>query len=63
MFWNRRERDNGDIFWNGFPVEKIVDSILKINEDVYNVNDNIQNAFTNTSNISSKKLIDKDKEI
>ena len=33
--------DNGDIIWNGFPVENLGGNKLKLNEDVYNKNDNL----------------------
>ena len=60
--FNIEEGDNGDIFWNGFPVEKIVGNKLKINEKIYEISDDLQNVFTNTSNIPLKKLNDRDRE-
>ena len=62
-FCKIEERTSGDIFWNGFPVEKLGGNKLKINEDVYNKSDDLQNVFTKTSNIPLKKLNDKDKEM
>ena len=57
------ERSNGDIFWNGSPVEKLGGNKLKIEEDIYNLTENLQNVLNNTSNLPLKKLNDKDKEI
>ena len=62
-FFNIEERDNGDIIWNGFPVEKMAGNELKIFEDIYNISDNLQNVFTDTSNIPLKKLIGKDRQV
>ena len=61
-FFNIEERDNCDIFWNGFPVEKIGGNKLKINDKIFNITDDLQNVFANTSNVPLKKLNDKDKE-
>ena len=62
-FFNIEERDNGDIFWNGFPVEKIGGSKLKINEKIYDITLGIQKVLTKTSYIPLKKLNDEDREI
>ena len=62
VFFNIEERDNGDIFWNGFPAEKRGDNKLKINEKIYDITPAIQKV-TDTSNIPLKKLNDKDNEI
>ena len=61
-FFNIQERNNGDITWNGFPVEKIGGKKLKIDEDVYNTSDDLQSVFTITSNIPLKKSNDEDME-
>ena len=63
-FFNIEERDNGDIIWNGFSIEKIVGKKLEINEKIHIISDDLQNVFTNTSNfLPLKKLNDKDSEI
>ena len=62
-FFNIKESDDGDIFRNGFPVEKIGGNKLKINEKVHNITPGIQKVLTDTSNIPLKKLNDKDREI
>ena len=62
-FFNIEERDNGDIVWNGFSVEKIGGIKIKINENIYKISDDLQNVFTNTSNIPLKNLNDKDRQI
>ena len=56
-------KENGDIFWNGFPVEKMGGNRLKINEKIFEITPGIQKVLTNTSNIPLKKLNDQDKEI
>ena len=63
VFFNLEERDNGDIIWNGFRVEKMGDNKLKNIEKIYNVTPGIQKVLTNTSNIPLKKLNDKDREV
>ena len=62
-FFKKEERDNGDVFWNGFPVEKIVGNKIKINENIFDITRGIQKALTDTSNIPIKKLNDQDGEI
>ena len=62
-FFNIEESVDGDIFWNGFPVEKIGGKKLRINEKIHNITPGIQKVKTDTSNIPLKKLNDKDKEI
>ena len=57
------ERDNGDIIWNGFPVEKNGGIRLKIKEKIYDITPGIQKVLTDTSNIPMKKLNEKDREI
>ena len=61
-FFKIEERDNGDVFWNGFPVEKIGGNKIKINENVF-ITRGIQKVLTDTSNIPIKKLNDQDREI
>ena len=51
-FFKIEARANDDIFWNGFPVEKIGGN--KINEKIFIISDDLQNVFTNTSNIPLK---------
>ena len=51
------------MFWNGFPVDKLGDEKLKINEDIYDESENLQNVLTNTSIIPLKKLNDMVKKI
>ena len=36
-FFNTEQRDNGDIVWNGFPVEKMNGNKPKIIEKIYNI--------------------------
>ena len=62
-FFNIKERDNGDMFWNGLPVEKIGGNKLKINENIHVITPGIQKVLTDTSNIPLKKLNDQDREI
>ena len=62
-FFNIEETDDGDIFWNGFPVEKMGGNKLKINEKIHNITPGFQKVLTETSNIPLKKLKDKDREI
>ena len=62
-FFTIEERENGDIIWNGFPVEEMAGNKLKINEKIYNITPGIQKVLTDTSNIPLKKLNDKDNEI
>ena len=61
-FFNIEERDNGDIFWNGFPVEKKGGNKIKIIDKIYNINDDLPDVFTNTTNVPLKKLNEKDRE-
>ena len=62
-FFNIQERDNGDVFWNGFPVEKIGGNKIKINENIFDITQGIQKVITDTSSRPIKKLIDQDSEI
>ena len=62
-FFNIEEGDNGDIYWNRFPVEKIGGNKLKTNEKIYDRTPGIQKILTDTCNIPLKKLNDKDREI
>ena len=62
-FFKIEERDNGDVFWNGFPVEKIGGNKIKIDENVFDITRGIQKVLTDTSNIPIKKLNDQDREI
>ena len=62
-FFNIEERDNGDIFWNGIPVEKVAGNKIKINENVFDITQGIQKVLTDTSNIPIKKLNDQDRVI
>ena len=41
-FLNVEETDDGDIFWNGFPIEKMGSSKHKIDEKISNINPGIQ---------------------
>ena len=62
-FFKIEEGDKGDIFWNGFPVEKIGGNKLKINKNIHVITPGIQKVLTDTSNIPLKKLNDQDREI
>ena len=62
-FFIIEERDNGDVFWNGFPVEKIGGNKIKINQNVFDITRGIQKVLTDTSKIPIKKLNDQDREI
>ena len=62
-FFNIEERDNGDNFWNGIPVEKVGCNKIKINENVFDIARGIQKVLTDTSNIPIKKLNDQDRVI
>ena len=60
-FFNIEETNDGEIFWNGFPVEKMGGNKLKINEKIHNITPGIQKVLTETSNIPIKQLNDQDK--
>ena len=62
-FFNIEENDDGNIFWNGFPIEKMGGNKLKINEKVFKIPKSIQKVFIDTSDKSIKMLNEKDKEI
>ena len=62
-FFNIEETNDGETFWNGFPVEKMGGSKLKIIEKVYNITPGIQKVLTDTSNIPIKQLNDQDRGI
>ena len=62
-FFKIEEIDNGDVFWNGFPVEKIGGNRIKINENVFDITQGIQKVLTDTANIPIKKLNGQDREI
>ena len=62
-FFNIEERENDDIFWTGFPVEKIGGNKLKINENIFDITPGLQKVLTDTSNLPLKKLNDQDREI
>ena len=62
-FFNIEERDNGDVFWKGFPVEKIGGNKIKIDENIFNITQYIQKVLTDTSSIPIKKINDQDREI
>ena len=61
-FFNIEEKDNGDIFWNGFPVEKMGGNKLKINGKIHEIPQSVQKVLTDTSNIPIKQLNDKDRD-
>ena len=60
--FNIEDRDNGDIIWKRFRVEKVGCNELKINESFYDITPGIQKVLTDTSNIPMKKLNDQDRE-
>ena len=62
-FFNIEERVNGDIFWNGLPVEKTGGNKLKINENFFDISPGIQKVLNDTSKIPLKKLNIQDREI
>ena len=62
-FFNIEERDNGDKFWNGIPVEKVGGNKIKIKENVFDITRGIQKVLTDTSNIPIKKLNDQNRVI
>ena len=62
-FFNIEETDDGEFFWNGFPVEKMGGNKLKINGKIHNITPSIQKVLTETSNIPLKKVNDKDNDI
>ena len=62
-FFIIEETDDGEIFWNGFPVEKMGGNRLKINGKIHNITPSIQKVLAETSNIPLKKLNDKDNDI
>ena len=61
-FLNIEERKNGEIFWNGFPVEKMGDNKLKINEKIYGITPDIRKLLTEISNKPLKKINDEDRD-
>ena len=62
-FFNIEETNDGEIFWNGFPVEKMGSNKLKINEKIHNITPGIQKVLTDTSNIPIKQLNYQDREL
>ena len=62
-FFNIEERDNSDIFWDGFPVEKMGGNKLKIKGKIHDIPRSIQKVLTDTSNIPIKQLNDEDRDI
>ena len=62
-FFNIEGTDDGENFWNGFPVEKVGGNKLKIKRKIYNITPGIQNVLTDTSNIPLKNLNDQDNKL
>ena len=62
-FFNIEKTNDGGIFWNGFPVKKVGDNKLKINEKIHNITPGVQKVSTDTSNIPIKQLNDQDRGI
>ena len=62
-FFNIDEKDNGEIFWNGFLVEKMGGNKLKINDKIFKTPKSIQKVLTETSNKPIKQLNDEDREV
>ena len=62
-FFNIDEKDNGEIFWNGFLVEKMGGNKLKINDKIFKIPKSIHKVLTETSNIPIKQLNDEDREV
>ena len=54
-FFKIEERDNGGVFWNGFPIEKMGGNKLKVNEKIYKITLGILKVSADTSNIPLKK--------
>ena len=54
-FFNIDGKNDGDIFWNEFPIEKMGGSKLKINENIYNITAGTQKVSTDTTNIPKKR--------
>ena len=61
-FFNIEETDDGEVFWNGFPVEKVGGNKLKNNGKIYNITQGVQNVFTQTSNVPLKKLDNQERD-
>ena len=62
-FFNIEGTNDGEIFWNGFTVEKMGGNKPKINEKIHNITPGIQKVKIETSNIPIKQLHDQDKGI
>ena len=60
-FFNTKETDDGNIFWNGYPIEKMGGNKLKINEKIHNITPDIQKVLFDTINIPFKPLNDQDR--
>ena len=60
-FFKIEERDNDEVFWNGFPVEKIGGNKNKINENNFDITPGIKKVLTDTSSIPIKKLNGQDR--
>ena len=60
--FNIEESDNGDVFWNGIPVERMGGNKFKINEKIYDITPGIRKVFTDKTNTPTKQLNDKDRE-
>ena len=66
-FFNIEKKDNSDIIWNGFPVEKMGGNKLKNSDNFYNIKKyifpGIQQVLTDSFNVPVKKLNDEDRGI
>ena len=62
-FFNIEKRDNGILFWNGFPVEKMGGNKIKVNEKIIDITPGIQKVLTDKTNIPIKQLNDEDRDI
>ena len=62
-FFKKEERDNGDVFWNGFLVEKIGGNKIKINDNEYNITSGLQKVFTDKSYDTANLMSDTEKVI
>ena len=61
--FNIEKRDNGELFWNGFPVEKMGGNKIKIDEKIIDITPGIQKVLTDKTNIALKQLNDEDRDI
>ena len=62
-FFKIEERNNGDVFWKGFLVEKIGGNKIKIINNEYNITKGIQNVLTNKTYDIANSMTDNEEVV